>query len=117
MGNVEVLQGFFKSGALGALIIDGAGQIEGEAFNEVEPIIGLSETVVKVLSVADELYNKLNNGELERQQVHFGPYQLHIESLGYGRTLVLVLGAKANLGRIRLEIRKCKTVLLESINK
>ena len=118
MGTVEILQGFFKCGAMAALVLDGNGQVLGEAYDKAfNPAPGLVEALKSDLSVAASIYACLNKGELERQQVHFADYQLHLESLGAERTLVLVLGAKANLGRIRLEIRKTRELLESEIEE
>lgn len=115
MSTVEVLQAFFKCGASAALVVGNDGTIIGEVYNEAGPVPGLTDALTKVLSVIGRAYNGFNKGSLERQQVHFGPYQLHIEALNGERNLVLVLGAKTNLGRIRLEIRKSKAMLESEI--
>lgn len=116
MGTAEVLRGFFKCGASAALVIADDGMILGEEYkgNDFSPT-GIAEAVAKALAVASEAYEGFGKGLMERQQVHFGKYQLHIEALGGKRNLVLVLGAKANIGRIRLEIRKSKPVLEKEI--
>ena len=120
MGTVEVLQGFFKCGASAALVVADNGMILGEEYKDADDadlsLNGLPEAVAKALAVVTEAYEGFGKGALERQQVHFGNYQLHIESLNGRRNLVLVLGAKANLGRIRLEIRKSKAVLENEID-
>ncbi len=111
MGTADVLQGFFKSGAVAALVADSAGKIVSEVYSDGVQFEGLAETMPGIISAATQLYQQLNKGELERQQVHFGDYQLHVEGLNKGFNLVLVLGAKANLGRVRLDIRKNRAVL------
>ncbi|MDO5297175.1 MAG: hypothetical protein Q4F00_11235 [bacterium] len=117
MGTVEVLQGFFKCGASAAFVVADNGMILGEEYKDPDlSVNGIPEAVAKALAVVTEAYEGFGKGVLERQQVHFGKYQLHIEALNGKRNLVLVLGAKANLGRIRLEIRKSKTVLENEID-
>ena len=116
MGTVEVLRGFFKCGASAALVVADDGMILGEEYKDSDlSSSGLAEAVTKALAVASEAYDGFGKGTMERQQVHFDKYQLHIESLNGKRNLVLVLGAKANIGRIRLEIRKSKSVLEREI--
>ncbi|MBQ7568846.1 hypothetical protein IJT17_08585 [bacterium] len=115
MGTVEVLQVFFKCGASAALVVDDAGAVLGEEYKDGGPLAGLTEAVSKALKVVSVAYEGFGKGALERQQVHFGTYQLHIEALNEKRYLVLVLGAKANLGPIRLQIRKSKPILEKEI--
>ncbi len=111
MGTADVLQGFFKSGAVAALVADNVGKIVSEVYSEGVRFDGLAETLPGIIPAATQLYQQLNKGELERQQVLFGDYQLHVVGLDKGFYLVLVLGARANLGRVRLDIRKNRAVL------
>ena len=115
MGTVELLQGFFKCGASAALVVDGNGKVLGEDYGENGSVAGLQEALSKVVGVAGKAFAGFDKGDLERQQIHFGSYQLHIEALNGERNLILVLGANANLGRIRLEIRKTKQSLEKEI--
>lgn len=115
MGTVELLQGFFRLGASAALVVDSDGNILGEDYGEDGPVEGLREALAYVVSVAGKTFAGFDKGPLERQQVHFDAFQLYIESLNGECWLVLVLGANANLGRIRVEIRRTKQMLEKEI--
>lgn len=105
----DILDSFCRlDGVHGALVLEPAGHIREERFSEPRDTAPLAEVVRRSLEAGSRLAEVLQKGSLGQQYVEFANSQITSEMLQGGQTLVVVADTGANLGRIRLEIRKNK---------
>lgn len=88
--------------------MDAQGFIIEQHFAEPEDITPLCELVIRSLQAGMMLSDELGKSPLSQQYIEFADGQMTAEVLHEGFVLVVLAGNGANLGRVRLEIRKNK---------
>ena len=112
----EILDSFCRlDGVRGALVLDSEGEVQAERFSEAPDTAALARMVQGSLASGGRLSAVLGKGRVAQQYVEFSQAQVTADSLEGGRTLVVVADTGANLGRIRLEIRKNKKAVESSL--
>ncbi len=92
----------------GAAILDSNGFIIEQHFVDDRDSSPLAEVVLRSLQAGMQLAEDLGKAPLNQQYMEYQDQQLTAEVLGSGFVLVIWAGSGANLGRVRLEIRKNK---------
>lgn len=112
----EILESFCRlDGVHGALVLDTGGAVVVERFAEGREGAGVAEMVRRSVSAGSRLATALGKAPLTQEYVEFSSSQVTAEMLEAGRSLVIVADTGANLGRIRLEIRKNKKAVESSL--
>ena len=105
----DILEGFSRlDGVRGTLILEPEGGVRAEHVAEVPDKERLVESVRLGMGAASQVAACLEKGALSQQVVEFSGMQITAEMLEGGFLLVVVADPGANLGRIRLELRKNK---------
>ncbi len=92
----------------GAAVFDADGLVierHPDDENVMEP---LNELVIRSLLEGNAIAEALGKAPLKQQYIEFAEKQVAAEVVHGGFVLVVLAGAGANLGRVRLEIRKNK---------
>ena len=107
----KILENFCKlDGVRGALVLDASGTIQESATSkpvETEPVARL---VSACAALGQRTAAALQLEAVNQSYVEYDDYSVTAESIG-PRSLVIIADSGANLGRIRLEIRKNKKIL------
>lgn len=104
-----LLESFTRlDGVHGALVLQADGAVAEEHFAEPRDSSALAEVVRRSVQAGERLAGALGKAAMTQEYVEFTDSQVTAEMLEGGRTLVIVADTGANLGRIRLEIRKNK---------
>lgn len=112
----EILDSFCRlDGVHGALVLDGAGEVVERRFGDGRDSTGVDEMVRRSMGAGARLAKALGKAALSQEYVEFPGSQVTAEALEQGRSLVVVADTGANLGRIRLEIRKNKKAVESSL--
>ena len=90
----------------GALILDDHGLVVEESFNGEQVSQPLAGLVLRAVQVGHSLVDDLGKAPLTQQYIEFSDLQITAEQLANGYVLVILAESGANLGRVRLEIRK-----------
>jgi predicted regulator of Ras-like GTPase activity (Roadblock/LC7/MglB family) len=95
-------------GVKGAFLVDQSGQLKVNVHQEgieVEPIIRL---ISDCLTAGGNIASMLDGNSLKECIIEYSDLNLTLDILKDGSTLTLLASSGANLGRIRLEIRKTR---------
>lgn len=112
----EILEGFSRlEGVHGALVLDPEGQVLAENLAEWPDRLGLASLVHRLGRAGDRVATSLGGPGLSHHFVEFADTQVIVEALDAGRMMVVVADSGANLGRIRLELRKNKKAVESSL--
>ncbi len=112
----EILEAFSRlDGVFGALVLNGEGQICAEHLVDFADRDGLSAAVHRSRNLAGRLTGALGQGNLTQQALEFEDSQVIVEILEGGHALAVAAAATANLGRIRLELRKNRKAVESSL--
>lgn len=95
----------------GALILDDQGLLIEEFFNEDTDSGAIGMLVLRAVQLGAQLVEDLGKSPLHQQYIEFVDCQITAEQLANNCMLVVVAKANANLGRLRLEIRKSKSAV------
>lgn len=95
----------------GALILDDQGLLIEEYFNEEPDSGAIGMLVLRSVQLGAQLVDELGKSPLHQQYIEFADCQITAEQLANDCVLVVVAKANANLGRLRLEIRKSKSAV------
>ena len=107
-----VLEHFCKVDLVkGALILDDQGLLIEEHFNEDADAPAIAMLVLRAVQLGSQLVDELGKSPLSQQYIEFGDCQITAEQLANHCVLVVVAAGNANLGRLRLEIRKSKSAV------
>jgi predicted regulator of Ras-like GTPase activity (Roadblock/LC7/MglB family) len=92
--------------------MDNTGLLIEAAFvdNSVEPD-AIAALVGRAVQLGSHLAEDLGKGSLNQQYIEYADCQITAEQLAGECVLVVVARANANLGRLRLEIRKSKSAI------
>lgn len=106
---MDVLQNFCRLDHVqGAAILDANGFVVEQHFVGDQDSAPVGEIILRSLQAGMQLSEELGKAPLTQQYIEFADVQLTAEILTAGFVLVILAGAGANLGRVRLEIRKNK---------
>lgn len=112
----DILESFCRlDGVHGALVLDTTGAVVEERFGEGRDGTGVADMVRRSVGAGQRLARALGKAPLTQEYVEFTGSQVTAEMLEEGRSLVVVADTGANLGRIRLEIRKNKKAVESSL--
>jgi predicted regulator of Ras-like GTPase activity (Roadblock/LC7/MglB family) len=95
----------------GALILDDQGLLIEEYFNEEPDSGAVANLVLRAVQLGKQMVEELGKSPLNQQYIEFADCQITAEQLASECVLVVVAKANANLGRLRLEIRKSKAAV------
>ena len=103
----KVLENFCRLDHVrGALILDDHGLVVEESFNGQQESQPLAELVLRAVQLGQNLVEDLSKAPLTQQYIEFDDVQITAEQLSNSYVLVILAENGANLGRVRLEIRK-----------
>ena len=103
----KVLENFCRLDHVrGAMILDSHGFVLEESFNGEQESQALAELVLRAVQVGHSMVEDLGKSPLTQQYIEFGDLQITAEQLSNSYVLVILAESGANLGRVRLEIRK-----------
>ncbi|MGI5843053.1 MAG: roadblock/LC7 domain-containing protein [Candidatus Xenobium sp.] len=103
----DILEAFSRlDGVHGALVLSRDGQVRAHHLVDFPDLQLLSEAVHRSLDIAERLTGSLKQGKLNQQTLEFEESQVIVEILEGGYALAVAATPTANLGRIRLELRK-----------
>jgi len=112
----DILEAFSRlDGVHGAVLLSPDGQVRAEHLVDFPHRESLSEAVHRSLAVASRLTGALDQGPLTQQAMEFEDSQVIVEILKGGHALAVAAAPTANLGRIRLELRKNRKVVESSL--
>lgn len=93
----------------GALLLGDDGFVIEQEFNDQDADTGaIAMLVLRAVQLGGQLVDELGKSPLNQQYIEFADSQITAEQLSNNCVLVVVAKANANLGRLRLEIRKSK---------
>jgi predicted regulator of Ras-like GTPase activity (Roadblock/LC7/MglB family) len=95
----------------GAVLVDDHGLVIEEFFREDDDSSSLALMVMRAAQVGMALVDDLGKAPLAQQYIEFADMQITAEQLASNCVLVIWAESGANLGRVRLEIRKNKAAV------
>lgn len=95
----------------GALVVTHDGFILEQHTNDDVDTQGVALVVNRAVQLGGALVDELGKSPLNQQYIEFADAQITAEQLANGCALVVVARSNANLGRLRLEIRKSKSAV------
>ncbi|MFA5506151.1 MAG: roadblock/LC7 domain-containing protein [Vulcanimicrobiota bacterium] len=105
----QILENFCQlDHVYGAAVFDANGFVIEKYFreeneNETDP---LAEVILRSLQAGMQIAEELGKAPLTQQYLEFEEKQITAEVVGENFVLVVLAGSGANLGRVRLEIRR-----------
>ncbi len=112
----DILEAFSRlDGVHGAVVLSREGQVRADHLVDFPDPEGLSEAVHRSLGVAARLSSCLHQGALTQQALEFEDSQVIVEILEGDQALAVAAAPTANLGRIRLELRKNRKAVESSL--
>jgi predicted regulator of Ras-like GTPase activity (Roadblock/LC7/MglB family) len=109
---LEVLESFNKiDKVLGALLLTAEGEVLFTSLDFQRQEEALETWIAKVVVLGKTLASSFELGELTQSYLEYEGYNFTAEMIGFKHILVVVADTGANLGRIRLEIRKQKRAI------
>ena len=105
----KILENFCRlDNVRGAVILDQDGFVVEEFFAAEADSSPLAMLVLRSVQVGTQLVEDLGKAPLTQQYIEFADLQITAEQLANSCVLVILAETGANLGRVRLEIRKNK---------
>ncbi|MBI3925905.1 MAG: roadblock/LC7 domain-containing protein [Armatimonadetes bacterium] len=95
----------------GAMILDDSGLVVEEHFTGGQDSAHLAHVVLRSIQVGGQLAEDLGKAPLNQQYIEYADLQITAEMLAHDFVLVILAESGANLGRVRLEIRKNKSAV------
>lgn len=95
----------------GALLLGDDGFVIEQHFNDDADTGAIAMLVLRAVQLGGGLVDELGKSPLNQQYIEFADSQITAEQLANNCVLVVVAKANANLGRLRLEIRKSKAAV------
>lgn len=103
----QILENFTRlDHVYGAAVYDASGFVIDKYFVDERDLEPLAEVVLRSLQLGMSISDDLEKSPLTQQYIEYGEKQITAEVLGESFVLVVLAGSGANLGRVRLEIRK-----------
>lgn len=103
----QILENFSRlEHVIGAAVFDANGFVVEKYFVDDSEIDPLSEVILRSLHTGMQISEDLGKSPLTQQHMEFADKQITAEVVGENFVFVVVAGSGANLGRVRLEIRK-----------
>jgi predicted regulator of Ras-like GTPase activity (Roadblock/LC7/MglB family) len=103
----RILENFCRlDGVQGALVVGPDGSVVEQFFTAERDSEALASLVLRSAEVGGRIAQELGTAPVNQTYVEYGDQQLTSEQLAGGQHLVILASSGANLGRIRLEIRK-----------
>lgn len=103
----QILENFCRlDHVFGAAVFDANGFVIDKYFVDERDMEPLAEVVLRSLQAGIQIAQHLGKGPLNQQYIEFAEKQITAEVVGENFVLVVLAGSGANLGRVRLEIRK-----------
>lgn len=105
----KVLENFCRLDHVkGAMILDSSGTIVDRHFAGEQDSDPVAEVILRSMQAGVQIAEDLAKAPLNQQYIEYAGSQLTAEQLAQGYVLVILADTGANLGRVRLEIRKNK---------
>lgn len=95
-------------GVLGAYLIGENGEMMDSSANDELDTEYIADLVHRCVKSGNQIAESLYDSPLKQSYIEFSDSSLTLDSLKNGAILALLASSKANLGRIRLELRKTK---------
>jgi len=109
---LEVLENFNKiDKVLGAMLLTVEGEVLASSLEFQRQEEALETWMAKIIALGKSLSASLDLGDLNQSYLEYAGYNFTAEMIGFKHILVVVADVGANLGRIRLEIRKQRKAL------
>ena len=103
----QILENFCRlDHVFGAAVFDANGFVIEKYFVDEKETDPLAEVVLRSLQAGMQIAEDLGKAPLTQQYMEFEEKQITAEVVGGSFVLVVLAGSGANLGRVRLEIRK-----------
>ena len=103
----QILENFCRlDHVFGAAVFDANGFVIEKYFVDESETDPLAEVVLRSLQAGMQIAEDLGKAPLTQQYLEFEEKQITAEVVGQNFVLVVLAGSGANLGRVRLEIRK-----------
>lgn len=107
----KILENFCKlDGVRGALVVEAGATIEQSVTGKPFEVERVARLVSACSALGGRTASALHVDGVNQSYVEYDDYSVTAETIGL-RSLVIVADSGANLGRIRLEIRKNKKIL------
>lgn len=105
----KVLENFCRLDHVkGAMILDSMGLVVDQHFEGEASSDAVAEVIIRSMQSGMQIAEELGKAPLNQQYIEYAGSQLTAELLNDGFVLVILADTGANLGRVRLEIRKNK---------
>lgn len=103
----QILENFCRlDHVFGAAVFDSQGFVIEKFFEDDGEVDPLAEIILRSLQAGINIAADLGKSPLTQQYMEFEEKQITAEVVGENFVLVVLAGSGANLGRVRLEIRK-----------
>ena len=103
----QILENFCRlDHVFGAAVFDANGFVIDKFFVDERETEPLAEVILRSLQLGMAISEDLGKAPLNQQYIEFAEKQITAEVVGDNFVLVVLAGSGANLGRVRLEIRK-----------
>lgn len=103
----QILENFCRlDHVFGAAVFDSNGFVIEKFFVDERETDPLAEVILRSLQAGMQIAEDLGKAPLTQQYMEFAEKQITAEVVGENFVLVVLAGSGANLGRVRLEIRK-----------
>jgi predicted regulator of Ras-like GTPase activity (Roadblock/LC7/MglB family) len=103
----QILENFCRlDHVFGAAVFDANGYVIEKYFVDEKETDPLAEVILRSLHAGMQIAEDLGKAPLTQQYMEFEEKQITAEVVGGDFVLVVLAGSGANLGRVRLEIRK-----------
>lgn len=103
----QILENFCRlDHVFGAAVFDANGFVIDKYFVDERETEPLAEVILRSLQAGMQIAEDLGKAPLTQQYMEFEEKQITAEVVGENFVLVVLAGSGANLGRVRLEIRK-----------
>lgn len=108
----KILENFTRlDHVYGSAVFDSNGFVIDKYFVDERELDPLAEVILRSLELGMSISSELDKGSLTQQYIEYKEKQITAEVIGDNFVLVVLAGSGANLGRIRLEIRKNRSAV------
>ena len=102
---------------VGAAVFDRSGKELVAFYSEESATERLSKLVADSFGAGGAFVSEIGRSSVSQMYLEFESEQVTLEGLSSNRCLVVLAGSGANLGRIRLELRKNKTSIEKALTE
>jgi predicted regulator of Ras-like GTPase activity (Roadblock/LC7/MglB family) len=108
----KILETFCKlEGVRGAMVVGHDGAVQESFLEKDMDLARLAQVVSQCSTLGEKTAGDFNMEALNQSYVQYGDFSITSEMLGSRASLVILADSGANLGRIRLEIRKNRKII------